>query len=365
MLRDKSISTITPAMCYVPAIANASAAVVIDAVRFMLRLEQTCGRCGYTEFGNVTGLKVEELDAPSPGDDELLVRISAASVNPSDVKNVQGFMHQTRLPRTPGRDFAGTVVAGRADMIGKEVWGTGGDLGFTRDGSHAEHLLIPTAAAVLRPAGLSAESASCCGVTFVTAAYGLREASIAAGQTVVVIGVFGGVGRAAAQIARRHGARVIGVARSAPPADLPASLRAIALVDSSREDAAGAVRRLTEGRGADIVFDTVGGAMLLEGLKFLAVRGRIIEITAGRDPNVTINIRDFYHQQARLIGVDSLPLDAIQCAAILRELSPGFATGELSPPPIAATYSLEHAVEAYQAVETGKGEGRHVLKPNG
>jgi NADPH2:quinone reductase len=180
-----------------------------------------------------------------------------------------------------------------------------------------------------------------------------------------VIGVFGGVGRAAAQIAKRAGARVIGIARNAPPTDLPASLADIDFINSAQEPAPIAVQRLTENRGADIVYDTVGGAMLLEGLKLLAPRGRLIEISPGRDPNVTINIRDFYHQQARLIGIDSLSLDAVQSAVILRALSPGFASGELSPPPIAATYSLDQAILAYQAVENGKGEGRHVLIPNG
>ena len=175
------------------------------------------------KFGKITDLKIEELPTPSPAAGELLLRVSAASINPSDVKNVQGFMHQTTLPRTPGRDFAGTVIAGQPDLIGKEVWGTGGDLGFTRDGSHADHLIIP-AAAILRPSALSANSAACSGVTFVTAAYALWEASLAPNQTVAVIGVFGGVVRAAAQIAKRAAARVIGIARTPPPADVPQSL---------------------------------------------------------------------------------------------------------------------------------------------
>jgi NADPH:quinone reductase-like Zn-dependent oxidoreductase len=173
------------------------------------------------QFGKVTDLKIEELPTPAPTEGELLLHLSAASVNPSDVKNVQGFMRQTTLPRTPGRDFAGTVIAGGLDLIGKEVWGTGGDLGFTRDGSHADHLIIPAAAAVLRPPTLSANSAACCGVTFVTAAYTLREASLSPTQTVVVIGVFGGVGRAAAQIAKRSAARVIGIAKTPAPDNLP------------------------------------------------------------------------------------------------------------------------------------------------
>ena len=102
--------------------------------------------------------------------------------------------------------------------------------------------------------------------------------------------------------------------------------------------------------------------MLLEALKILAPRGRIIEISAGQNPNITLNLRDFYHQQARLIGVDSLSLDSVQCAQILRDLSPGFASGELTPPPIAATYPLDQAIQAYEAVEAGRGvSGRHAV----
>lgn len=318
----------------------------------------------FHQFGRpAEQLRVEELPTPQAGEGQVLVRVAAASVNPSDVKNVQGIMHQTTLPRTPGRDFAGRAVAGQADRVGEEVWGTGGDLGFTRDGTHSQFLVLPASAVVARPNELSAEAAACCGVTFVTAAYGLAEAGLAPGMTVAVIGVFGGVGRAAAQVARLRGATVIGIARSAPPADLPASMSAVALVDSSREDPATMVRARTGGRGADIVFDTVGGPMLLEGFRLLAPRGRLIEITAGRDPNVTINVRDFYHQQARLIGIDSLALDATACGALLRDLSAGFARGDLAPPPIAATYPLEAATSAYAAVEAGRGEGRHVLLP--
>jgi NADPH:quinone reductase-like Zn-dependent oxidoreductase len=72
-----------------------------------------------------------------------LVRTMAASINPSDVKNVAGAMKQTTLPRTPGRDFAGVVEAGPAEWIGASVWGTGGDTGFTRDGTHAEMIAVP------------------------------------------------------------------------------------------------------------------------------------------------------------------------------------------------------------------------------
>jgi NADPH:quinone reductase-like Zn-dependent oxidoreductase len=319
----------------------------------------------FHQFGHIDVLKVEETATPEISAGEVLVRVEASSVNPSDVKNVGGFMHQTTLPRTPGRDFAGTVVEGPANWKGKQVWGTGGDLGFTRDGAHAQFVALPEAALVSLPPGLSVQGAACSGVGFVTAEYGLREAQLSQGMIVVVIGAFGGVGRAAAQIAANDGATVIGVARTEPPADLPASLATMPVINSADEDVVAAVKRLTGGRMADIVFDTVGGPMLLQGLKLLAPRGRIIEITAGKDPNVTLNIRDFYHQQARLLGIDSLALDAVECAGLLKNLSAGFASGRLVPSSIAATYPLDAAVSAYAAVEAGKGEGRHVLLPWG
>ena len=93
---------------------------------------------------------MEELADLIPGEGEALVRIEAASINPSDVKNVLGAMEQTTLPRTPGRDFAG-VVERAGVWIGAEVWGTGGDTGFTRDGSHAECILVPAASLRRKP----------------------------------------------------------------------------------------------------------------------------------------------------------------------------------------------------------------------
>src|ERR1700735_177321 len=99
----------------------------------------------FTRHGRPDVLTVEDMPTPSPDPREALVRVEAASVNPSDVKNVQGLMEQTTLPRTPGRDYAGVVEAGPSSWIGAAVWGSGGDTGFTRDGSHAEYIVVPVA----------------------------------------------------------------------------------------------------------------------------------------------------------------------------------------------------------------------------
>src|SRR5947209_606951 len=96
----------------------------------------------FAQFG-LENLQVEEVPKPQPGPGEVLVKVMAASINPSDVKSVQGMLPGiTTLPRIPGRDFSGIVEQGPVNCINQEVWGCGGgDLGFTRDGSHAEYVV--------------------------------------------------------------------------------------------------------------------------------------------------------------------------------------------------------------------------------
>ncbi len=102
----------------------------------------------FKTFGNPEVLEYVDLPTPQADADSAVVQIKAASVNPSDVKNVSGHFEHTVLPRTPGRDFSGVVVDGPQAWLGAEVWGTGGDIGFTRDGTHAEFIKIPLAASV-------------------------------------------------------------------------------------------------------------------------------------------------------------------------------------------------------------------------
>src|ERR1700761_1902444 len=97
----------------------------------------------FREFGTPSQLRLADRPTPKADNNNAVVRIEAASVNPSDVKNVAGRMSQTTLPRVPGRDYSGVVVDGPKNWIGKNVWGTGGDVGFTRDGTHAEYIVVP------------------------------------------------------------------------------------------------------------------------------------------------------------------------------------------------------------------------------
>jgi len=316
----------------------------------------------FTEFGDLSVLRVEDVPDPVATANEAVVRIEAASINPSDVKNIAGAMDWTVLPRTPGRDFAGVVVGGPPEWEGVAVWGTGGDTGFSRDGSHAELMSVPVEALVRKPERLSFDEAATVGVNFVTAWYGLVEtARLTAGETVAVFGVSGGVGGAVAQIGHAFGANVIGAGRHPIGADVPAAaaIDEFVVLDA---DAGAEVKRQTDGRGADVVYDAVGGATTRSALAGLARRGRLVVISAIGSPIVEVNIRDLYRNESRILGVDSGKLSIVDSARRLEAMAPYFESGAFRPLPIAATYSLDDAAAAYQAVADQPG-GRVVIRP--
>ena len=317
----------------------------------------------FTRHGQPDVLTVEDVPTPSPGDADALVRVAAASVNPSDVKNVQGLMEQTTLPRTPGRDFAGVVEAGPASWIGAAVWGSGGDLGFIRDGSHAACILVPAVSLRRKPAKLRFEQAACAGVNFITAWQGLvAGAGLHAGETVLIIAASGGVGNAAVQIAQRLGARIIGVDRGGPRPGAAITQAGLPLV-ADASTLASVVREATDGRGADVVLDCVGGVMFKPALACLALRGRLLEMSVTGAREVTFNLADFYHNESRLIGIDTLKLDVTRSADVLQNLAVGFDAGDYHPAPISHRFALDDAVAAYQAVGGGT-RGRVVLVPD-
>ncbi len=172
------------------------------------------------QHGDISSLKVSDVPVPSIKPGEVLVQVEAAGINPSDLGSVQGRFPHAVLPRIVGRDFAGTVVEGPAELIGKKVWGTGGDLGIDRDGTHAEYLAVPQSAISLRPANLSAEAAATVGVPFITAFSALVTlGEIKKGEWVIVSGAAGAVGQAAVQIAHARGARVIALLKNAKEGD--------------------------------------------------------------------------------------------------------------------------------------------------
>ena len=295
---------------------------------------------------------------------EVLIEIRAAAVNPSDVKAATGLMPYAVFPRTPGRDYAGVVIDGALDAIGREVFGSSGDLGIRRDGTHATHFAVEADAVVEKPKSLSWEEAAGIGVPFVTAMEGFRRAGMPTkDETVLVMGGNGKVGQAAVQIASWLGARVIGVVRKREPYEGHTNSE-VEVIDAWAQDVATRVRAITDGKGAGIVFNTVGDPYFQAAHQSLAVRGRQILIAA-INPIVQFNILEFYRGQHSYVGIDTLGLSSTATGAVLKELVPGFASGHLKPFPIksSAIYPLEDAKTAFVAV-AGASRDRVILRPS-
>jgi NADPH:quinone reductase len=309
----------------------------------------------FAEFGSPSVLRIQEVGIPEPGEGEALIQVKAAAINPSDIGNVAGRFENTTLPRTPGRDFAGTVVAGNRPK-GEEVWGSCPELGIDRDGSHAEYVVVPVETLSCKPQSLSMAQAAAIGVPYITAwASIVSAAQIQSGETILIVGAAGAVGQAATQIANWKQVRVIGADTASDP--IPGTE---SVINTKTEDLRGRVLELTGGKGVDAVFDTVGGLMFEPALRSLRVGGRQVAISSKGDPRVTFNLVDFYHNSSRLIGVDSYGLTSRQIAEIENQLQAGFEAGVLRPPPIEIV-PFEKAADAYTRMAAGQAKAKQVL----
>jgi len=316
----------------------------------------------FRETGSLDYLRVEELPLPVPKGGEVLVKVLAAAVNPSDTKNVLGKMAEVQPPRVPGRDFAGRVCAGDPHWEGKSVFGTGGDLGFGRDGSHAEFVAVPVEGLVELPPELSFENAASIGLAYLTAFAALvRTGGVEGGETVLVTGTTGAVGTAAARIAAWKGARVIGTVRSSKELEKRNDLSWVEWIDLASRPLPQSVKELTEGKGADLILDVVGGPLFDACLQSLAQRGRQVAIASAGNPQVSFNLVDFYHKEAALMGVDTLKLSFGESAEILKALLPGFKEGIFFPPAVKAV-ALEEAISAYRTIVEGSSGEKFVIR---
>jgi NADPH:quinone reductase-like Zn-dependent oxidoreductase len=321
----------------------------------------------FGKTGSLDELNLSDIERPIPGESEVLIQVKAAAINPSDIKNVLGKMHETTVPRTPGRDFAGVVVEGPAAMIGSSVFGTGGNLGFGRDGSHAEYIAVPAAVAVPMPKGITFESAATLGLPFITAYAALVSAAgLRSGETILITGTTGAVGRVAVSIAASLGANVLGTARSASKIPRGGAMPVAHWINLESDDLPVKVREVTGGRGADVVFDVIGGGMFEKCLASLAHRGRQLAIASGPDRRVAFDLIDFYHNESRLLGVDSLKLSFEETGAILRKFSSGLDAGVYPSPSkeeAIRAFPLEQGVRVYRDLAEGRIREKAVLVP--
>lgn len=315
-------------------------------------------------YGTPADLELQDIAAPSVGPGEALVRVEAAAVNPVDLANLAGKVDSavgraaTALPRTAGRDYAGEVVDGPAEWIGEHVWGTCGGLAVTRDGTHAQYVPVPATSLRRRPENLSAAEAGAVGVSYSAAWLALaRRGHVQAGETVLIVGASGMVGRAATQIAHWRGAKVIGA-----DINVTDGLEVDEMIDTSAENQEDAVRARTGSRGVDLVFDTVGGPAFESSLHSLAPQGRHVVISSAAQPQVSFSLVEFYRHQWNLLGVNTLDLSLHDAAAALEEMRPGFQWGTLRPPRTRG-YGLDEFRTAYDAVQAGSGGEKIVLQP--
>ena len=303
----------------------------------------------------------QPMPAAKPG--EVVVQVHAAAINPSDVKATLGIMPHAVFPRTPGRDFAGQVVAGPSALVGQQVWGSGGDVGITRNGSHARYLVLPEQAIRPAPRGISVQEAGAVGVPFVTAIEGFRRAGgVQAGQTVVVFGANGKVGQAAVQLAARAGARVMAVQRQDALEGFACG--SVDVVNARLADAAARIMELTGGRGADIVFNTVDRVYWEAAHAVMAKGASQVFIIATKGETVPFDLFRFYRGMHSFAGIDTLALDCVRSCELLDGVRAGFEDGSLKPFPVlqADVLDLSQAMDGYRRVLAGAAE-RIVLCP--
>lgn len=315
-----------------------------------------------TETGSLDVLTIRDVPDPTPGKDEALVRIEMAGVNPSDVGIALGRFPHLVLPRILGRDFAGTVVDGPAELAGKAVWGTGGgELGLTRDGAHAELMTVPANALAIRPPDVAAESAAAMGTPFFTAWVALVElAGLSAGEWVIVSGAAGAVGTASVQIANALGARAIALVRSSDDVSQLEEAGIAGIVRSDRDDLVAIVKELTGGKGAEVATNAIGAPIFTSLVDALAEDGRMAIFSAAAGRMAELDLFKFYRKRLTFYGLDTASFGFDRVGNALTQISALLEAGTLRPPTVAARYPLARARHAYERVHAG-GAGKVVI----
>jgi NADPH:quinone reductase len=316
-------------------------------------------------YGGPEVLVYEEVERPTPGPHQALVRIAAASVNPIDVAvREDRFPTPKALPKTLGSDGAGVVVDLGPDVdgvtLGDEVFFTG--LGIGSEGSYAEYALIADTQAVRKPTSVDFSEAASLGLVFATAYYALvHRAAVRAGEVVLVQGAAGGVGSAAVQLAAALGARVVGTVGHDRQAESVRALGAEATIDRHAADLAAQVKGLSGGAGADVVVELHVSANIATDVAAIARGGRIVCIGQGPDPDATVPIGAALATDASLLFMSSGNAGRAGVAQMLREVAALVDEGRLRPV-VGHTFPLAEARRAHETL-AGHHLGKIVLVP--
>lgn len=317
-----------------------------------------------TQFGGPEVLQPVQLPVPQPGAGEVLIRIAAAGLNAPDLGQRRG----TYNPPPDASPLPGLEVGGQIAAIGKSVrgWSIGDEVvALTHGGGYAEYVAVPAGQVLPLPAGWSMLSGAALPETFFTIEQTLvMRAGLAPDMHVLIHGAAGGIGGAAIQIARLHGANPIAVVSGPDKAAYARALGAIETIDRTREDFVARTLSITGGKGADRIVDIVGGDTLDRNIRASARFGHIVIVSTLAGPKAEINASLILMKQLTMSGSTLRPQRREVKAAIARSLAksvwPALSDGRIVRPRIRAL-PLAEAARGHVELEKPGNYGKLIL----
>ncbi|MDH3529443.1 MAG: quinone oxidoreductase [Acidobacteriota bacterium] len=311
------------------------------------------------EFGGTEHLSVDDIEIPAPAPDEVLIKTVASGINFADIMLRQGkYLFTPELPFTLGFEAAGTVESVGSDVSGIEVGQR--VLGMMRGGGYAEFAAAPASQVFPIPDGMDFGEATALLVQGLTAVGLLRD--LQPGQTILIHAAAGGVGSLLVQLAKQKGARVLGTASSPEKLEMAAGLGMDVGINYTESDWAEKVLEATEGRGADMIIEMVGGEMGSKSMECLAVKGRMIVYGAVTGEDFKISALGLLGKMQKVEGYNLNLETPANMAAFTGELMTAYGAGNLEISVV--EFPLEKAVEAHQAIEGRRTTGKVVLTSN-
>jgi NADPH2:quinone reductase len=308
------------------------------------------------------GLRQVELPKPQPAKDRVLVRVTAAGVTPLDHTILSGGHPRAKAPLVLGNEGAGVIedAADSALAVGSRVMFTG-PYGVAENGAWQQWLLVKPEHLALVPDEIDDVVAASLPVAWLTAQATLTQAGFKPGMTVLAPGIGGSVGNATYQLARAQGAaKVISTAGSAAKAAHARELGFEDVIDLSAEGLAEGVRRITAGKGVDIVIESIGGAVTSAALSSLALDGVLITLGYSAGRKTTIDVTDLIWKRARMAGFSLFAQSPAAIAAAWRDIIPLISSGSVKPI-VERVYRFGEAGEALRHLIEDRPFGKVVL----
>ena len=314
------------------------------------------------ETGGPEVMHLEEIETPVPGENEVLIKVAAAGINYADLMRRQGtYLTRTRTPATLGLEVAGTVAA-LGPGVSSPAPGT--RVVSIVDGGYAEYAVANAGMVIPIPEALDFVHAAAFPIQGLTAYQLLRDAArLQPGESVLVQAAAGGVGTLAVQLARlMQAGKVIGTASNASKLDLVRQLGADTAIDYTKENWVDEVKAATDGRGADIILEMVGGTIGEQSLRCLAPFGRMVVFGAASGQAVQFTGRQLMYRNQAIIGywLSAWMQRTDRIAAAASELMQFLAAGKLRII-VGQTFPLAQAAEAHRAIAERRTTGKVVL----